>query len=595
MEKRVTLAFVVCIIFVFAYQWLIGRLYPTPPREAASAEVAEPAKPPTAQVPEPAAPKAAGLTVAEAQPPFVRETDRQLIEFSNVGAAITRIVVKDYFHKIGVQPGTPEARDPANWLTLWETGDTGKRLLSTTFDASEKIPEALDELPWQVVAQDPPTFRFQTSTGLTLEKKFELHPGEYYLTVSLSIAPRDQQGTCSLHLRSGAGLRKEGRAAYARGVSAVLGVKEGDASTLVTHDVRQLSQPITDQFDSGRNAIFAGLVNNYFGILLALDPADVGGVESSVAEAVVDESCVRAKLDALGEGAQRLGQRELDEMRNECRTTVFQDIKIALTRNKTHAFTLFAGPKESELMERGVYRTFHQWVQADYRMMPWINVGLLKLLRWLHGLVSNWGVAIILLTIIVRGTLFPINRYQSKSMAKFQKVMAKLKPELDELKQRHKNNPRKFQEAQMKLMREHNAKPPLMGCLVTLLPIPIFFGLFQVLGTAIELRHASFGLWVKDLSQPDSLPLPFSLPLIGNSLNVLPILMMITWFLQTMMTPKPTDPQAAQMQKMMSFMPFVMAAFLYNYAAGLSIYMVVSSLIAIVQIKFLNVTTPSPT
>jgi YidC/Oxa1 family membrane protein insertase len=145
----------------------------------------------------------------------------------------------------------------------------------------------------------------------------------------------------------------------------------------------------------------------------------------------------------------------------------------------------------------------------------------------------------------------------------------------------------------MKLMREHQAQPPVLGCLVTLLPIPIFFGLFQVLGTAIELRHSEFFGWVKDLSQPDALPLPFSLPLIGSTLNVLPILMMITWFLQTLMTPKPTDPQQAQMMKMMSIMPFVMAFFLYNYAAGLSLYMVVSSLLAMIQIKFLHVTTPS--
>jgi YidC/Oxa1 family membrane protein insertase len=153
-------------------------------------------------------------------------------------------------------------------------------------------------------------------------------------------------------------------------------------------------------------------------------------------------------------------------------------------------------------------------------------------------------------------------------MGDFQKKMAKLKPELDDLKQRYKNNPRKFQESQMKLMREHKAQPPLLDASSRCCRSPIFFGLFQVLGTAIELRHSEFILWVKDLSQPDALPLPFSLPLIGNTLNVLPILMMITWFLQTLMTPKPSDPQQAQMMKMMSIMPFVMAFFLYNYAAG---------------------------
>jgi YidC/Oxa1 family membrane protein insertase len=179
-------------------------------------------------------------------------------------------------------------------------------------------------------------------------------------------------------------------------------------------------------------------------------------------------------------------------------------------------------------------------------------------------------------------------------MEGYQKKMAKLKPKLEELKKRYKNNQRKFQEAQMKLMREEGIRPPVFGCLIMLLPIPIFIGLFQILRTAIELRHAPFVAWIDDLSQPDHLAhLPFSIPFLGEWLNLLPLLMLAAWIAQNMAMPKPSDPQQAQMQKMMRFLPFVFLFLLYNYASGLSLYMTTSALIAIIQYKFLKISTPT--
>jgi YidC/Oxa1 family membrane protein insertase len=210
-------------------------------------------------------------------------------------------------------------------------------------------------------------------------------------------------------------------------------------------------------------------------------------------------------------------------------------------------------------------------------------------MRAMHSLTHNWGVAIILLTLTVKILLFPLNRLQSRTMEQFQKKMKLLQPQLDELKKKYKGNLQKLNVEQQKIMREHGVRPPIFGCLVVFLQMPVWYGLFQIMRSAPELRHAPFMLWIGDLSAPDVVPLPFTLPIIGT-LHLLPILMVIAWLAQNRMMPKPTDPQQAQMQKMMNFFPFMMGFFLYSYASGQSLYMLTNSLLGMLQMKLLRVT-----
>ncbi|HPF15375.1 MAG TPA: YidC/Oxa1 family membrane protein insertase, partial [Planctomycetota bacterium] len=153
--------------------------------------------------------------------------------------------------------------------------------------------------------------------------------------------------------------------------------------------------------------------------------------------------------------------------------------------------------------------------------------------------------------------------------------------------EKYKNDPKKLREAQAKIMQEEGAFPPLGGCLPPLVQIPVFFGLFSALRVAFDLRQERF-LWIEDLSMPDHLAhLGWNthLPIVGvlDWFNILPLLMVVLWIVQQMVMPKPTDPQAAQMQKMMKWMPVMFGVFLYNYAAGLSLYMVTSSLFGIFE------------
>jgi len=240
-------------------------------------------------------------------------------------------------------------------------------------------------------------------------------------------------------------------------------------------------------------------------------------------------------------------------------------------------------------------------VQYGKVWLRWINRLLLVWMRWMHALTHNWGVAIILLTVTVKALLFPLNRMQSRTMELFQKKMKLLQPQIDELKQRYKNNLQKLQQEQQKLMAANGVRPPVFGCLILFLQMPVWYGLFQIMRSAPELRQAGFFGWITDLSLPDQVPLGFTfhLPIDpfnwGNisTIHVLPILMMVAWLVQNRMMPKATDPQQAQMQKMMNFFPIIFGFFLYAYASGQSLYMLVNSILGMLQMKFLRVTPTS--
>jgi YidC/Oxa1 family membrane protein insertase len=203
---------------------------------------------------------------------------------------------------------------------------------------------------------------------------------------------------------------------------------------------------------------------------------------------------------------------------------------------------------------------------VDYGTFSIIARPILWLLKFLHQFISNWGIAIIALTIIVRLIVLPFNVYSYKSM----KVMQKLQPQMNAVRERYKDksNEEKLQmNAEiMKLMKENKANP-VGGCLPMLLQLPVFIALYQVLGQSIELYQAPFGLWIHDLS-------------IRDPLFVTPVLMGITMFIQQKITPSTMDPQQA---KIMMWMPVIFSFFMISLPAGLTLYIFVSTLFGIIQ------------
>ena len=248
---------------------------------------------------------------------------------------------------------------------------------------------------------------------------------------------------------------------------------------------------------------------------------------------------------------------------------------------------LFAGAKETELLDDYVDAKDIKLLDraVDWGWFIWFEKPIFKLLNWLFEQVGNFGVAIILLTIIIRGLMFPIAQKQFKSMAQMRAVQPKMKA----LQERYKDDKQKLQTEMMELYRKEKVNP-LAGCLPMFLQIPVFFALYKVLLLAIEMRHQPFALWIKDLSAPDPLTpvnlfglLPFDPPSM-IAIGVLPIILGVTMWLQFKLNPAPMDPVQ---QQVFSIMPWVLMFVMAPFAAGLQLYWAMSNILTIAQQKWL--------
>jgi YidC/Oxa1 family membrane protein insertase len=198
-----------------------------------------------------------------------------------------------------------------------------------------------------------------------------------------------------------------------------------------------------------------------------------------------------------------------------------------------------------------------------------ISVWLLKSMKFFYGIIPNYGVVIIIITILIKLLFWPIQAKSIRSM----KEMQKFQPLMNKLREKYKDDPQRLNQETMKLYKEHKINP-FSGCLPMLVQIPVFFALYAMLRTSIELRGAHF-LWIHDLSQPDTI-----LTIAGFPLNPLPLLMTGSMILQQRLTPTTGDSQQA---KMMMFMPLMMLYFFYTASSGLTLYWTVQQVLSIGQ------------
>jgi len=260
---------------------------------------------------------------------------------------------------------------------------------------------------------------------------------------------------------------------------------------------------------------------------------------------------------------------------------------IAPGKVVTTTTRLFAGAKETALLD--TYKEQYDVPlldrAVDWGWFYWFEKPLFYLLNWLFQNVGNFGVAIIIMTFIVRGLMFPIAQKQFASMAQMRAVQPKMK----KIQERFKDDKQKQQQEIMKLYKDEKVNP-LAGCLPIFLQIPIFFALYKVLMLSIEMRHEPFALWIKDLSAPDPLTpvnlfglLPFDPPSF-LAVGILPILMGITMHFQFKLNPQQMDPMQ---QKIFDLMPWILVFIMAPFAAGLQLYWTVSNVLTIAQQKWL--------
>ncbi|MDO5102575.1 MAG: membrane protein insertase YidC [Lautropia sp.] len=233
--------------------------------------------------------------------------------------------------------------------------------------------------------------------------------------------------------------------------------------------------------------------------------------------------------------------------------------QIAAGQTAEVSETLFIGPQDQNVLEKVAPGLD---LVVDYGWLTAIAKPLFWLLTFLHGIVGNWGWAIVLLTIIVKLAFFPLQAASYRSMAKMRKVQ----PKLTAIRERYGDDRMKMNQAMMELYKTEKINP-LGGCLPILVQIPVFIALYWVLLASVEIRNAPWIGWIKDLSSPD----PW---------YILPVLMAVTMFIQTKLNPTPADPVQA---KMMMWMPVIFSVMFFFFPAGLVLYWVVSNIFSIAQ------------
>ncbi|MEA3147037.1 MAG: YidC/Oxa1 family rane protein insertase [Verrucomicrobiota bacterium] len=292
--------------------------------------------------------------------------------------------------------------------------------------------------------------------------------------------------------------------------------------------------------------LWAGVSNQYFATILA--PQEIGGQQVWAKPVDIPSEDGQVPIKAI------LGAIEIP------------GFSLQTGETKTVNFHIYAGPKEFTRLAK---LPNDEADIMNFGWAKWVSELLLTVMNTLHAWVKSYALAIIIMTIIIRSLLWPLQNVATKSMRK----MSKLSPIMNELREKYKDDPQRMNQETMKLYKEYGVNP-FGGCLPMVVQIPIFFGFYGMLDKAIELRNSSF-LWVHDLSQPDTV---FHVG--GIPINILPLVMAATQLWQMSITPKTGDP--AQ-QRMFLFMPLIFLFICYNYASGLALYWTVQNLFFVAQ------------
>ncbi len=390
----------------------------------------------------------------------------------------------------------------------------------------------------RVVSQDAVSVVFEGRAGAaSLKKSYRLTGKPYELAVELELAGAPAAGTVSV-LFDG----------YMPPSTSSGGIFSGPPLDFVrpvcrankkTERFKVDGDEVTQKLEGA--VAWAGIDQHYF--TAALLPAEPGG------------TCVFMKGGEKGSGAAII-QYPLDPA------------------GRKLAFTLFAGPKQLDLLKGydklgGHERAFESAI--DYgpvsNFFAFFAQILLGVMRWFHGFVGNWGVAIILLTLTVKVLLYPLTLKSMKSM----NAMRKLQPEIEKLKAKHGDDREAMSRAQMALFQQHKVNPA-GGCLPMLLQMPIWFALYAALQTSVELYREPF-LWMTDLTQKD----PY---------YILPVAMGVTSFVMQKFSPQPTDNTQAKM--MMYFFPGFFTFMMLFVPSGLTLYIFINNLLSIAQQQLVN-------
>jgi len=471
--------------------------------------------------------------------------------------------------------------------------------------------QELADLDWDAdaaAAGDRVRFTRKLAGGLTVSKEYRLVSSgppaardggdapRQRLELLVEISGGDRPTRLAYALDGPTGLPTEGwwyasRIARDWGTLAVRDVAmrfAGEQSTLVSGLKMAdgaLDHPASAVRD-GKPLSFAGVDALYFAA--ALLPAAAGGDAPALDEV---RPLVVGEIPAAA-------RRKLVDV--SCRL-VSKELAVEPGSTVSHRYEIFAGPKKPELLARYGMASATMDDLVYYGWFGWVARPMIAVLHALHAVIGNYGIAILLLTVLVRGAMFPVSRKQALSSQKMQV----LQPEMKAIAEKYKNDPEKRNRETQELWRKHDYNP-MGGCLLVFIQIPIFMGLYRSLATDVELRQAplfsSAIRWCSNLAAPDMfydwsklLPPFLSAPeaWLGPYLNLFPLatIGLFLWQQQLFMPPA-VDEQAKVQQQVMKYMMFFMALMFFKVPCGLCLYFIASSLWGIAERLWLPHTLP---
>jgi len=536
MEKRIFVAVLVSIALLWGWAVLAPKLFPdlvkprttlTPakaapvakPTTTSAAPQAQPAPqatvPPVKVAPVPAAPVAAtGIEYTTIERPGV------VARFSNRGAELVSFQLTGYKTKENASVELVKARDLSrtDFPFAIEARDGGLAArLNTALYAVNKYDEKGETIL---------EYRYAGSDGIAATKTFRF-TGDYLFNFSVAVSP-----ATPYRVVIGPGIR-------------TLEPDEKDSQFTITgngvvqrdDDLKIIRREKASSLAAWDSVQFVGIEDNYF--LAALRPEKSSG----------------ALLRAVDFGAGKDKRRE-----------IYAGVNAA--PDGIVAGQAFFGPKETGLLDR---YGFEKTLQLG--TFGIIARFFLVALTWINGFTHNWGWAIIVLTIVIKVALYPLQHKWMLSMRKIQKVQ----PKMEAIKARykkHRTDPEQRQKMNAEVMKLYQQEGinPAGGCLPMLIQLPIFYGFYAVLQHAIELRGAAFGLWIHDLSAKDPT-------------YILPILMTVAMFVQQLITPTTADPQQ---RRMFLIMPIVFGWIFKEFPSGLTLYWLVQNILTIIQQMIMN-------
>ncbi|MCK4374938.1 MAG: membrane protein insertase YidC, partial [Candidatus Brocadiae bacterium] len=456
------------------------------------------------------------------------------------------------------------AADTIERVTIFSRGQDGiSRELDVAPAPSDRFYRVIDRtegrVAFQTVVADRLDHRLQITKTVTVE------PEKYNYDVELlfeNVCGEPFEFTCAL--RGAAGIERE--SLEARYLGTRVGVFEdvGDYKIAKSSTKRLRKGP---QVNESADIAWAAVVNHYFAAVM--EPQDRDWVDTVVSRSVTDSDILNARgrwgIGTISKKANRftLSQQNATVVVN----TTPQRLEPGETLVQRYRF--IAAPKEDKVL--AAYSAGLPGL-VEFGLLPSVSRIALAILNGAHAVLPNYGVAILVLTLVVRAVLHPLTRKSQMSMIRMQK----LQPQLTELQKQHAGDKQKLAQEQMALWGKHGVSP-MSGCWPIFIQMPVLITLFGALRAAIELRHAGFLLWMDDLSHPDVLfHFPIHLPVLGNEFNLLPILMAVVMFINQRFTAQATTEQARQQQKMMKFMPALFGVLFYHMPSGLCLYFTAS-------------------